>query len=286
MRKVFNDDELERRFQEEGYVVVNFLDTKEVNLLLNAYEESIHKSGGLIGEEDAKVKDKITYDFTFIDKNIDYKREVFALISNSFRNRVKFYLQNYRPIIANFIRKKTNAGEVPLHQNWAFVDEESYTSVSIWCPLVDSNQENGTLQVVPKSHKKFGKHRGPKIPWELETIKQEIINNDLLPMNVKAGQAVILDDSIVHYSAINNKNELRLAIQLILVPNEVKSIHYNLDYEQNPNLIEVLEVADDFYMDFNPWKRAENAKIVKTIPFKPNLIKPNTLNQTGPNEIK
>ena len=76
MRKVFNDDELERRFQEEGYVVVNFLDTKEVNLLLNAYEESIHKSGGLIGEEDAKVKDKITYDFTFIDKNIDYKREV------------------------------------------------------------------------------------------------------------------------------------------------------------------------------------------------------------------
>ena len=141
--------------------------------------------------------------------------------------------------------------------------------MSIWCPLVDSNQENGTLQVVPKSHKKFGKHRGPKIPWELETIKQEIINNDLLPMNVKAGQAVILDDSIVHYSAINNKNELRLAIQLILVPNEVKSIHYNLDYEQNPNLIEVLEVADDFYMDFNPWKRAENAKIVKTIPFKP-----------------
>ncbi len=272
MRKVFNDEVLENKFHKDGYVVVDFISTNEVDKLRSSYDENIHKSGGLISEDDAQVKDKITYDFTFIDKNISYKKEVFSLIVDAFESKVTSYLNHYRPIIANFIRKKTHAGEVPLHQNWAFVDEELYTSVSIWCPLVDSNEENGTLQVVPGSHKKFGKNRGPKIPWELESIKHDIIDNDLVPMNLKAGQAVILDDSIVHYSAINNKQELRLAIQLILVPEEVKSIHYNIDFELNPNQIELLEVEDDFYMEFNPWKKAENVKIVHAIPYKPRAL--------------
>ncbi len=269
MRKVLLDDSLNEQFEKNGYVIIPFLDDQEVVELKQLYFDTLPNSGGIIQSDDIGAKESISYDFTFIDKNIDYKRQVFEIITQRFQAHVATYLDHYKPIIANFIRKKPNNGEVPLHQNWAFVDETKKTSVSIWCPLVDSNEQNGTLQVVPGSHKRFGEFRGPMVEWELNGIKEDIIKKYLVPMNIKAGQAVILDDSIVHYSALNITNDLRLAIQLILIPSEEKSIHYHLDPEVNPNKIEMLEVDDDFYMQFNPWKKIQNKKILKQIPFKP-----------------
>lgn len=268
-RKVFRDAKLEEQFQKDGYVIIPFLNEAEVEDLKQKYFDSLPESGGNIGQEDAKLKERITYDFTFINKNIDYKKMVYQYISEKFKPHYEKYLENYRPIIANFIRKQSGDGEVPLHQNWAFVDERKMTSVSIWCPLVDSNRNNGTLEVTPGSHKRFGEIRGPMIPWELENIKEEIITKHMVPMEVKAGQAVVLDDSLVHYSNINNTDGLRLAIQLILIPAEEKSIHYHMDPQNNPNKVDVLEVDTDFYMAFNPWKKPENVKILRSFNYKP-----------------
>ena len=75
------------------------------------------------------------------------------MITKAFQKRVDEYLNDYTPIIANYIRKKEGGGEVPLHQNWAFVEEDKFTSVSIWVPLVDSNEENGTLQMTKRNKK-------------------------------------------------------------------------------------------------------------------------------------
>lgn len=269
MRKVLKDDSLNEQFEKDGYVVIPFLKPEEVAELRQLYFDTLPNSGGIIQSDDIGLKDAISYDFTFIDKNIDYKRQVFDIITSRFKKQVDVYLDDYKPVIANFIRKKSKNGEVPLHQNWAFVDERKSTSVSIWCPLVDSNEQNGTLQVVPGTHKRYGEFRGPMVPWELNDIKEDIIKKYLVPMNIKAGTAVILDDSIVHYSALNLSDELRLAIQLILIPAEEKSIHYHLDPQVNPNKIEVLEVDVDFYMQFNPWKKVENKKILRVVPFKP-----------------
>ena len=269
MRNVFKDENLETQFQKDGYVIIPFLNADEVEFLKNKYFETLEQSGGNIGEEEANIKDKITYDFTFINKNIEYKKMIYKLISEKFKPHYDKYLDNYRPIIANFIRKQSNDGEVPLHQNWAFVDEKKVTSVSIWCPLVDSSSKNGTLEVTPGSHKRFGEIRGPMIPWELENIKKDIIKKHMIPMEVKAGQAVVLDDSLVHYSNINATDGLRLAIQLILIPAEEKSIHYHMNPQKSKTKVDVLEVDVDFYMGFNPWKQPENVKILKSMNYKP-----------------
>jgi ectoine hydroxylase-related dioxygenase (phytanoyl-CoA dioxygenase family) len=269
MRNVLNDAVIEKEFQKNGYVKIPFLNEDEVVALKKGFFDLLPTSGGNITADDMGMDKYITYDFTFIDKNIEFKQAVYDKITTYFAPHVKKWLADYRPIIANYIRKNTDAGEVPLHQNWAFVDERKCTSVSIWCPLVDSNEENGTLQVVPGSHKRYGEVRGPMIPWELEDLKQDIIDKHLVPMNLKAGEAVILDDSIVHYSAINKTDGLRLAIQLILVPSEEKSIHYHMDQSISTTKVQVLEVDTDFYMQFNPWKKPANQKVLRTFDFTP-----------------
>ncbi|HLP52783.1 MAG TPA: phytanoyl-CoA dioxygenase family protein [Chitinophagales bacterium] len=268
MRRVLQDDILEKQFQKDGYVQIPFITAEEVEGLKKKFFDLLPKSGGNITVDDlGGDSNAITYDFTFIDKNIEYKQAVYDVVTEYFKPHVAKWLADFRPIIANYIRKQSETGEVPLHENWAFVDERKYTSVSIWCPLVDSFEENGTLQVVPGSHKRYGEVRGPMIPWELENIKHEIIKDYLVPMNLKAGNAVVLDDSIVHYSAINKTNQLRLAIQLILVPAEVPSIHYHMNPAKSKDNVEILEVDTEFYMQFNPWKQPEGAKCVGSFKF-------------------
>lgn len=262
---VFKDPLLEAEFNRKGYAKVPFLNAEEIEYLKKMFFDTIAESGGpkSANDVDFDTKSEITYDFTFIDRNEDYKKKVFGIITEIFQKKADQYLNNYTPIIANYIRKKQDGGEVPMHQNWAFVDEEKYTSVSIWVPLVDSNEENGTLQMVDGSHKRFGKLRGPMIPWELESIKEKIVSAHLTPMNVKAGEGVILDDSIVHYSNINKTPGLRLAIQLIMIPSEGGSIHYHLDRNTDKTKVQVLETNTDFYMGFHPWKKPV-AKIIDT----------------------
>jgi ectoine hydroxylase-related dioxygenase (phytanoyl-CoA dioxygenase family) len=267
---VFKDESLEREFNQKGYVTLPFLNTSEVEHLKTLFFETIAESGGpkTSGDVDFDSKSLITYDFTFIDKNTDYKRKVFNIITKAFEDKTNKILNNYRPIIANFIRKQKDGGEVPMHQNWAFVDEIKYTSVSIWVPLVDSNEENGTLQMVDGSHKRFGQFRGPMIPWELRNLKDEIVSKHLTPMNVKAGDCVILDDSIVHYSNINSTTGLRLAIQLIMVPQEASTVHYHFDRESDASKIQILETDLDFYMNFHPWLKPIGKKHLGSVPYK------------------
>jgi ectoine hydroxylase-related dioxygenase (phytanoyl-CoA dioxygenase family) len=269
MRQVFSDLKLEEEFQEMGYIKVPFLSDAEVVLLKQAYEDTLAHSKGRLQPEEADYKSsgEITYDFTFIDRNTDYKREVFDIITPVFQKHADRYLKDYRPIIANFISKRHQGGEVPLHQNWAFVDEHKYTSISIWCPLVDTSKQNGTLEIVNRSHKRFGELRGPMVPWEIDPLTEEIIENHLTPMNAKAGEAVILDDSILHYSKINDKESNRLAIQLIMKPQEATSIHHHLDADSDPHHVQILKVDDEFFIGFHPWRKPRGQEVIDTVPF-------------------
>ena len=257
MRRVLLDDKLETEFQKDGYIHVPFLSNDEVKFLWDQFSEILKTSLGHVSPRDAglDMDYEITYDFTFIDRNPEHKRQVLKVIDEVFRPHYEKILDNYKPIIANYIRKKEQTGEVPMHQNWAFADERKCSTVSIWVPLVDSHRGNGALEVVPKSHKRFGELRGPMIPWELEKIKDEIVKNDLVTCGIKAGEAIILDDSIVHYSFPNTTKDLRIAIQLILIPDEEPAIHYHMDQQNSMTSVNVLEVSHDFFMEFNPWKQ-------------------------------
>jgi hypothetical protein len=274
MRRVLLDDKAEAQFQKEGYVHIPFLSEVEVTHLWDQFSEVLKTSGGHVSPRDAglDMDYEITYDFTFIDKNPEHKKQVLKVIDAVFRPHYEKILDNYKPIIANYIRKESETGEVPMHQNWAFANEHKCNTVSIWVPLVDSHRGNGALEVVPRSHKRFGQLRGPMIPWELESIKDEIIKNDLVTCDIKAGEAIILDDSIVHYSHSNTTKDLRIAIQLILVPNELPCIHYHMNQQVSAEVVNVLEVDQDFFMNFNPWKQPEATKKIGERTFKPNEL--------------
>lgn len=126
MRNIFKNTELESEFEKNGFVKLPFISKEKVEELKELFFSTLPESGGQITADETGLDDSpfITYDFTFIDKNPDYKRKVFKIISEYFKPYMDEILDDYRPIIANYIRKQPNTGEVPLHENWAFADEK------------------------------------------------------------------------------------------------------------------------------------------------------------------
>lgn len=258
MRKIFHDPNLQKEFDEKGFVFVPLLTEDEIEQVLKIYfdlKEEYRESSSKEGQ---------TYELSFFGKG-DFKRMLYDKISAFFQPKVDKILDNYIPLITNVFVKEPGTGEVPVHQNWTFVDEKKYTSVSVWCPLVDASRDNGALEAVPGSHKTVWDYRSPTIPWTFQDLFDPIKEKYMEPFKLKAGYAAILDDSILHFSSDNHTDKPRPAVQLIMHPADAPAIHYYMD-DNSPEELEVFEVTPEFFFNIDISKKPE-VKSLGKIPY-------------------
>jgi hypothetical protein len=260
MRRVLNDPQLQAQFDRDGYVRVPFLKPEEVTYLYNKCQSYSPT------DKFQPLGEYFTSHVSLLDPDQEYRKAVFNDVTTVFKPYVDKYLAQYSPLIANFIVKQPGKGAFTVHQNWAFVNENHYTSVSIWCPLVDSTLENGTLHVLPGSHKKFSHVRCPSIPCIMESQHELLRKEYLIPLETKAGDCVILDDSIIHYSSPNLSKNLRIAIQLILKPEEAPAIHFYAD-PNRPGKVEVYEASAEFFQRIKIGHRPEGIPLLGEIDY-------------------
>lgn len=242
MRPTLKDQKLQNEFDATGYVVVDLFKPSEIaelKRIISKPEVEKAESGFNI---------ETSYKLSFFSDSPAYRKKVFELIGSYCQPFVDRFLDNYEPLIVNTFDKKPGEGEVPIHQNWTFVDESNATSVSVWIPMIDTTRINGTMEVVKGSHEFLSKFRSPSIPWAFENLRGIIRDEFMQPINTEVGQAVILDDSILHYTSVNNSNEIRTAVQLIMKPKEAAALHY---YKHaNSNRVDVYEVDSEFFTKF------------------------------------
>lgn len=245
MRRVLLNDELQKQFDEKGYVKLKLFEPEEIEEL-RAIHSSLHPNDRFNTQEK-----NVKYHFSFLDTNKDYKQQVFTKLSEMFQPKLDQYLYDYEPLVINFVNKEPGLGEVPIHQNWNFVDETQYVSVSVWAPLVDVAEVNGTLEVIEGTHNIFRNIlRSPSIPWFFTGYEKHLIDKYCTPIEVKAGEVLIFDDSIIHYSKPNNGTYNRLVIQVIAKPKEVQAKHYYMKKKLFGTAVEELDVDSNFFLNF------------------------------------
>lgn len=257
---ILKDNTLNTELLSQGFVVTNFC---EPTLLIDAFKKvsSQNQEISFLGNNNQIID--VPFHCTYLDHNKAYKKQVW----NTLRDLIEPFLTqtfiDYKIIQANLFNKAPGTGFITPHQNLTTVDEEMYTSVSIWVPLQDTNTQNGTLHFLAKSHGKFEPYRNSNIHWAPMDASREIDDFNMIPVNLKVGQALIFDDSIVHGSPDNNSPNNRYVFHFLAIPIKANPIYC----KRVNNLVELIEVDDMFWQNYTPGDEEPIAPVIKTKPF-------------------
>ncbi len=237
MRTVFKDKALEGHFREHGYCLVQLLEPSDIKRLEEIYYAN-------------RIEEQPAIERTTNTKNIELSRNVNRLAGEVITNRLNEYLLNYRKLLSAFIAKiPGKPSKMRLHQDPTFVDETRFKALNAWSPLVDVDETNGAVWIVPHSDKFFPGFRGqPAKEFEFDAIAGQVMNKlgQMVPM--KAGQALIYDASLFHFSFENASGKIRIANTTIVVPEEATPIYYH--HNTGLNTLDVYEMGEDFMLRF------------------------------------
>lgn len=259
-KRIFKSDEHQRLFEQQGFIVLPFITEQEVLALDTLFDElhpSLNESGFFSGS---------------YSSNIEYKKKASEAIVKVFSRAYQELFINYTPFGAAFLYKVPGANsELAAHQDWTIVDEQKNVALNCWVPLCDVTIENGPIMILPGSHyDNLNVVRAPTLPFFFSG-EDEMVVKELEPMEVKAGTAVILNQSVIHYSPQNKSNKIRKAITAG-IKNEDAQMYFHYKMPDKDEL-EVFKMDDDFLISFKDFmndigKRPYLGKSIGFIPYK------------------
>jgi len=211
--RVLKDPRLQEQFARDGFVRLALLGQEEVETLRNEVR-ALRPIDGFAPDERTTGA---SYHCSFLDTNRAYRREVAELLGRVFQPQIDRLLAGYQILNCNFYVKPPGTGEFTVHQNWPCA-ELDVTTVTLWCPLVDTRVENGAIHVVPGSQKLFPHIETPGVPGYFAPFVDKLKERHLEAVPMKAGEAIIFDDSLLHWSGRNMGDEPRIAIQIMCIP--------------------------------------------------------------------
>jgi len=135
---------------------------------------------------------------------------------------------DHQPFLAAFIGKGAHAGRVGLHPDWTYTDERVHRAVVAWCPLVDTDEANGAMVVVPGSHRRLRGLRGSgDFASPVEGIEDELWAAHVVTVPLAAGQAILWDAALLHGSWPNDGPDLRPAAAIAFAPAAADLVHFH-----------------------------------------------------------
>ena len=211
---IFRNTEFNNHFQQNGYVQIDSMPS-EILEQLQAFYHS-HNPQNING-----------FHTTHFSTDKEYKKRVNDGLIQILAPIIDDLLIGYTPAFANFM-VKTGGGNnpMPLHADWTYVSEPENISISMWIPLVNTTKQNGCLGVIPYSQHLSRNVRGPKITQVLPPYDTMLIQKMGKLIPIKAGQAILYDHRLLHYSPANNSNDVRPALNISIVPENTEIIHY------------------------------------------------------------
>ena len=242
MRRLFKEDKAQEQFEEDGFAIIrDFMSQEDVAELLELYERTYPQL------PDGFVSSSYSDDYEFKQRVCDEAQKVLA-------PRIAEHLMDSRPLGSAFLVKAPGKGSVlPMHQDWTIVDEDEFVAVNVWTPLTPVSAENGTLEMLPGGHRTFKTIRTPTMPF-IAMGSEDLIHPHMVKMQVKPGDAVVLNQACIHYSAPNMTEKPRVAITSGVVSKDAP-LQFGY-YDNEASTLETFEMDDDFLLKFESFHEA------------------------------
>jgi ectoine hydroxylase-related dioxygenase (phytanoyl-CoA dioxygenase family) len=232
---LFKNEKLQQQFNLNGYVVVPFLNEAQVKELRDFFFQ---------------MHPQIPDGFYSSSFNADdaHKKSVNDKIETVLSKQVSAQFNSIKKLGSCFLNKQPGAqSEMPIHQDWTVVDEPNFDSITIWIPLQDVNEKNGAIQVIDGSHRFSTALRSPSLEDPFKNVQQEL-RSDLKLLRMKAGEAFIFSQALLHASPANLSNESRIAVTYGLIDKAAQLMFYHKSEEGK---VEQYFVNEDFFQQYN-----------------------------------
>ena len=236
--RVFKDDALDDFFRREGYVVTPLLSPDEVEQLVKAHDELIPDIPG-------------DFYVTMFTLNPDFRRAVSKAIDDVIQPAALALFDNYKTVISSFISKRGSSkqGVMPIHQDFSFVDQDRFTGVHAWIPLIDVDEHNGCLSVYPGSHSLINHTsalsciEGEYHPSPYDSVRQILTEKCAVSVPMKAGTAMFFNERTLHSSEENITPQNRIAASSAYIPSG-ESLRVYRRNQDGDDTLDILTVAE------------------------------------------
>ncbi len=249
--QILRDKELDEQLLEKGYVVVPFLTPAETNELVDFYYQNHPKTqDGMYAT--AHVND------------IEFRMKMNNFIKTVFERAIEKAFINHTALGGSYIAKGKGAkGTLHPHQDWNIVDETEFRSFNVWVPLVDLNENNGAIKILPESHSWLTTYRGANISSAFGNLN-DLLWKEMLSLYMKKGEALIYDHRLLHASGENKTDEIRLAAVYGIIPAKSEMRYY---HKADTNTVEVFESNPEFFLNGNIFEGPKGLKSLNKFLF-------------------
>lgn len=258
---MFNKDfaYLEDEIKKKGYAIISLLPLDKItdlnndsNILLNSIDNNLLVDTFLSAGRIDSIETRNA-------SSLSLKKNIVPFIENIFCKEEAEIVSG-----VHLFKSPGNSSSLNPHQDSSLIDERNHISYYVWVPFQETNEENGTLSVIPGSHKLSIYQRSLNIPWSLEEYGK-ILWKFMIPININLGEAVIFHSALIHGSSSNKTSSMRIAANFFIKPKDALYLHYYTDAESNFNKIEVYSVTPEFYLSCDIMKRPANKfPLIKT----------------------
>ena len=125
-----------------------------------------------------------------------------------------------------FVKYPNDGSEVPWHQDSQYWPLSPERTVTVWLAIYDTDATNAAMQVIRGSHKKgvYTHHinDAPNLVLQKEVDANEIDQENIVTLDMKAGEISLHDSRLIHGSGPNTSDHRRCGITMRYCPTEVK----------------------------------------------------------------
>ena len=230
-QQCFKSSEAKTHFCKYGYIIIPNAIQEDVLL-------SIKKLSDFFEND---VRDKFLYSTMAcnVEDNLKIHHQVLELLT-PFLSSV---LDNYKTFSSTFLIKPAKGEEMDLHQDWSFTNEQEYQAMTLWLPLHDVSEKNGSVFILPQSHLYYRNKRSDSLPTA--RIKRSNFNHHIVTIQLKKGDVLFFNPAVFHGSHANSSNEHRRIITMTILPQDAPFIYYN---KLSERYVEALLLEPDAFL--------------------------------------
>ena len=239
MKKVFRDQAMQDEFEKNGFVIVDFYTPEEIEEVKELYHK-LHP------------KDEEGFFPSTWSKDKNYRETTDVELQRIGEKRFNELLQDFQVINGSFIVKSPGQDSyLHVHQDMTLVDEAIFTGINIWTTTVDLTEKNGVLYALEGSHRFFPTYRGHTLRGFYDGIQEEI-KDYMTPYYLKAGQAIIFDQSIIHFSPPNESDEIRIVSNVYFTHKDARFVicYHDKEDPEWENKVELFEQDSTFMTNY------------------------------------